>query len=122
MESEVKQRKSVTKSVGFTKESSRTTNQNVYDNSDKKTETAKQTATQKTGHFGIKKEDQLWSRAVLMTGVLVIVIVMKWRKSNEITWVSQQETVSKAKAQPLICSTSFFDEINAFQGDNLTKI
>ena len=69
----------------------------------------------KFGPIGIKKEDQLWSRAVLMTGVLVIVIVMKWKKTNEITWVSRQDTVTKSK-QPLICSTTFLDEINKFEG------
>lgn len=118
MVSEVKQRTSATKSGK--KGSPTKQNESDIASDDKKTTAAKQQAgTQKTGHLGIKKEDQLWSRAVLMTGVLVIVIVMKWKKTNEITWASSQETVAKPKSQPLICSTAFLDEINKFQGNSI---
>lgn len=122
MVSEVKQRTSAKKSATSKKDSPRPTKQNESETSNKKTTTDKQAGTQKIGHLGIKKEDQLWSRAVLMTGVLVIVIVMKWRKSNEITWASSQEIVAKPKTQPLICSTTFLDEINKFQGNILILI
>lgn len=115
MVSELKQRSSATKSA-LKKKPSESSKQNVSDVPDeKKTANSKEAGKKKFGPIGIKKEDQLWSRAVLMTGVLVIVIVMKWKKTNEITWVSQQETVAKVK-QPLICSTAFHDEINKFEG------
>lgn len=116
MVSELKQRSSATKSA-LKKKPSESSKQNVSDVPDeKKTANSKEAGKKKFGPIGIKKEDQLWSRAVLMTGVLVIVIVMKWKKTNEITWVSQQEMVAKVK-QPLICSTAFHDEINKFEGN-----
>ncbi|XP_046440484.1 2-oxoglutarate and iron-dependent oxygenase domain-containing protein 3-like [Daphnia pulex] len=116
MVSEVKQRVNATKPAlkKNASESSKKKDSEISD--EKKTAKSKDANIQtKFGPIGIKKEDQLWSRAVLMTGVLVIVIVMKWKKTNEITWVSRQDTVTKSK-QPLICSTAFLDEINKFEG------
>ena len=116
MVSEVKQRVNAIKPAlkKNASESSKKKDSEISD--EKKTAKSKDANIQtKFGPIGIKKEDQLWSRAVLMTGVLVIVIVMKWKKTNEITWVSRQDTVAKSK-QPLICSTAFLDEINKFEG------
>ena len=110
VESEIKQRTTAKSKPTSKKDSSQTTKENDSVETEKKPAAG----ALKFGPLGIKKEDQAWSRAVLMTGVLVIVIVMKWRKSNEITWVSSQEVVTKPKVQPLICSTSFRDEINTF--------
>lgn len=72
----------------------------------------------KFGTLGLpKKKDQLWSRFVLMTSVLIIVIVMKWRKTDLVTWVPQKEIPQgKVKTQPLICSQTYFDEISKFKG------
>jgi len=50
----------------------------------------------------------------MMTGVLIIVIVTKWRKTDVVTWAGQNEKLTKAKAQPLICSQTFFDEVNSY--------
>ncbi len=115
MVSEVKQRSSASKPIP--KKNSSDSPPSPKKNAEKKTATSTGTGPQKIGHLGIKKEDQIWSRAVLMTGVLVIVIVMKWKKTNEITWVSRQDVLTKPKAQPLICSTPYFDEINKFEGN-----
>ena len=51
-----------------------------------------------------------------MTGVLIIVVVTKWRKSDVVTWVGKNDKLIKAKSQPLICSDSYMNEINQFQG------
>lgn len=117
MASEVKQRISATKPA-LKKTTSEPNKKNVSDVSDdKKTALLSKEANQKKfGPMGIKKEDQLWSRAVLMTGVLVIVIVMKLKKTSEITWISQQEVVAKVK-QPLICSSAYHEEITKFEGN-----
>ena len=118
MVSEVKQRSSATKPIPKKDSSDSPQSPKKNDTSDKKTSESGTGAgpQKKIGHLGIKKEDQIWSRAVLMTGVLVIVIVMKWRKTNEITWASRQDVLTKAKAQPLICSTPYFDELKQFEG------
>lgn len=71
----------------------------------------------KFGSLGLKKEDQLWSRAVLMTGVLIIVIVTRWKRSNEITWVSQQELLAETRSQPVACAQSFLNEISRHEGN-----
>ena len=119
MVSEVKQRSSATKPIPKKDSSDSPQSPKKNDTSDKKTSESGTGAgpQKKIGHLGIKKEDQIWSRAVLMTGVLVIVIVMKWRKTNEITWASRQDVLTKAKAQPLICSTPYFDELKQFEGN-----
>jgi hypothetical protein len=117
MVSEVKQRVNAAKPALKKNESESSKKKDSKVANEKKSANSKEANIQtKFGPMGIKKEDQLWSRAVLMTGVLVIVIVMKWKKTNEITWVSSQETVTKSK-QPLICSTTFLDEINKFEGN-----
>ena len=57
----------------------------------------------KFGTLGLpKKKDQVWSRFVLMTSVLIIVIVMKWRKTDMVTWVPQKELAQgKVKSNTL---------------------
>jgi hypothetical protein len=83
MVSEVKQRVNAIKPAlkKNASESSKKKDSEISD--EKKTAKSKDANIQtKFGPIGIKKEDQLWSRAVLMTGVLVIVIVMKWKKKN----------------------------------------
>lgn len=79
----------------------------------------KELAGHRFGPLGLKKRDQLWSRAVLTAGVLIIVIVTKWRKSDVVTWASGTEKLLKAKAQPLICSQAYLNEINKFPGITL---
>ena len=75
--------------------------------------------TTKFGTLGLpKNSDQVWSRFVLMTSVLIIVIVLKWRKTDLVTWVSQNELVDfgKVKSQSLICSPTYMEEVSQFQG------
>lgn len=89
--------------------------------SKKKPAKVSESKSPKFGSLGLKKEDQLWSRAVLVTGVLIIVIVTRWKKSGEITWVSQHESLAEVRSQPVTCSQSFLDEISRHEGKLATR-
>lgn len=90
--------------------------------SKKKPTKASEAKKPKFGSLGIKKDDQLWSRVVLMTGVLIIVIVTRWKKSNEITWVSQQESLTEERSHQVTCAQSFLDEIIRYEGSTSNVI
>jgi hypothetical protein len=68
----------------------------------------------KFGPLGLKHEHKAWSRAILFTGVLIVAVVFKWRKSSEITWVSHKHV--NLKGQQVACSQSFLEEIGNYEG------
>ena len=71
----------------------------------------------KFGPLGLKHEHKAWSRAILFTGVLIVAVVFKWRKSSEITWVSHKHV--NMKGHQVACSQSFLEEIGNYEGTDI---
>ena len=71
------------------------------------------------GPLGLKHEHKAWSRAVLFTGVLVIALVFKWRKSPVVTWVSQKP-IERTTSHSMACASGYAKEIARFEGRSVS--